>query len=120
MANLLYIVLLCLVTLLIVLIEGVVLTWLKWAGFGQSLVSALVANLLSTFVTVVLLALSGQPHIAFLALGWLISSLIDAGILILFKRQPARRTLLCAAAANLASYLILILPAFYFGQQNPL
>jgi hypothetical protein len=118
MASVLVFFLICLVTLLISLVEAVILTWLKWAGFGQSLVSSLAANVVSTLITVLLLIWSNQTNIYYLAIGWLISFLIDAGVLNLFKRQPAWRNLLSSLTANLASYLILILPAFYYGQRG--
>ena len=118
MADLLYLVLICLVTLLIALVEGVILALLKWASFGQSLVSSLVANLISTFITVLLMVWVRQTHLWTLAIGWLISLLIDAWILHQFKRQPARRTLLSSMLANLVSYILLILPSFYYGQRG--
>jgi len=117
MVNLLYFVLICLVTLLICLVEAVILTWVKWAGFGQCLVSSLAANLVSTFITVFLMVWFNQPNVSYLAMGWLISFLIDGLILHLFKRQPAWRNLLSSMFANLVSYAILIAPAFYFGQR---
>ena len=118
MANLLYILLICLVTLLVCLIEAVILTWVKWASFGQSLVSSLAANLVSTFITVFLMVWLNRPSYSYLVIGWLISFLIDAGILHMFKRQPALRSLLSSMVANLVSYAVLILPAFYFGQRG--
>lgn len=118
MAGLLYFFLICLVTLLICLVEAVILTWIKWAGFGQSLVSSLAANLVSTFITVFLMVLFNEVSIYYLIIGWFISMLIDAIILHMFKRQPAWRNLLSSMLANLGSYMILILPAFYFGQRG--
>jgi hypothetical protein len=118
MAGLLYIVLICLVILLIALVEAVILAFLKWASFGQCLASSAIANFLSTIITILLIVWVKQPHISYLAIGWVISVLADTFILHLFKRQPASRTLLSAMLANLVSYLILILPVFYFGQRG--
>jgi hypothetical protein len=118
MAGLLYITLICLVVLMITLVEGVVLTLLKWAGFGQSLVSALPANIVSTLVIGLLLILVKQPRYSNLIVGWAISSLVETIILYFFRRQPLWRTFMSATLANLASYIILILPAFYYGQSG--
>jgi hypothetical protein len=118
MAVLLYLSLVCLIILLTVLVEGVVLTWLKWASFGQSLVSALAANLISTFAIGFLLFSGDQPRYSNLLVGWIVSSLIETVILHFFRRQLAWRTLISATLANLVSYLILILPAYYFGQRG--
>jgi hypothetical protein len=118
MASVLYFFLICLVTLLICLVEGVILTWVRWASFGQSLVSALAANLVSTSLTVLLMVWFDQFNYYYLLLGWLVSFLIDAGILNLFKRQPPWRNLLSSMFANLVSYAVLILPAFYYGQRS--
>lgn len=117
MAPFLYIVLILLIVLLITLVEAVVLTWLKWAGFGQSLVSALAANLVSNLAIVILLLFADRPRLPYLIVGWLVSTLIETLILHLFRRQPAWRTLLSALTANLASYVILYLPSYYYGMQ---
>ena len=100
------------------LVEGVVLTWLKWAGFGQSLVSALLANTVSALVIGTLLTLVNQPRYSNLIIGWAISSLIETLILYLFHRKSLWRTFVSTGLANLASYIILILPAYYFGQSG--
>jgi hypothetical protein len=116
MEFILYIVLLFMWTLLMVLLEGVVLTLLRWASFRQSLVSSLVANLVSTFISIILLALVKQPQFIYVTIGWMISSLIDSMILVAYKKSPIGHTITFAIIANLASYAVLILPVFYFGQ----
>jgi hypothetical protein len=118
MLGLLYILLVLIVALLIGLVEAVVLTWLRWASFGQCVLASMAANLLSTIAIVLLISLSGLKPLVYLVLGWLASVLIDTGMLMVFKRKPARRTLFSAAAANLVSYLVLILPVVYYGQNN--
>lgn len=118
MEILLYLALICLMVLLIALVEGVALTWLKWAGFRQSLISAAAANLISNLVIVILLVLLEQVRYSHLIVGWIMSSLIESVILHLFRYQPYRRTLWSALVANLASYAVLILPAYYYGQRG--
>lgn len=116
MEIILYIALLIMWTLLIVLLEGVVLTLLRWASFKQSLVSSLAANLVSTFIGIILLAFVKQPQFIYVLIGWMISSLLDSMILVAYKRSSIRQTITVAIIANLASYAVLILPVFYFGQ----
>lgn len=114
----LYITLICLVLLLLTLVEAVILTWLKWAGFGRCLMAALAANFGSSIALGILLIWVEQPHLSDLIVSWLVSLLIEAFILNLFHQKSVWRNLYSSALANLASYVILILPAFYYGLQN--
>jgi len=50
-----------------------------------------------------------------LLLDFLLSVLIEGGVLMLFKRGAPRANWVAALAANAASYLIIILPLFIFG-----
>jgi hypothetical protein len=106
-----------LVTLLIALIEAVSMTLLRWDVFRRSLLVSLVMNLVSIVANVILLAIFQNPNPFILFISWLISVLIDSGILMHFKRQAARQNWIVGAIANTSSYLILIAPAFYYGQK---
>lgn len=117
MYTLLHITLVFLVILLITLVEAVTLTLQKWAAFVLCLAAAFIANLVSTLVTVILLSLVDQVNFIHLFIGFCISIFLDSLILFAYKRQPTWRTIKNVALANLASYLILILPAFTYGQK---
>ena len=82
MVILLYFALLLLWTLLIVLVEGVILTLLHWSSFYQSLVATLIANLASTLITVILLMLVKQPSYISVLVGWIISSIHSQKIIL--------------------------------------
>jgi hypothetical protein len=71
-------------------------------------------NLTSSVVGILLLVLFPQPNIRNLLIAWPILVVIEGGVLTRLHPQTPRYNWLVAAVANLASYLILILPAFLF------
>jgi hypothetical protein len=110
---------------IIALVEAVVLRLLRWAGFWRSLLDSFVMNLVSTLVGLVLNAFAADFYQScgyspdrggrfcdwlvsprsLLALAWLLSVLVEGGVLLLLRRHSARQTWLAALAANIASYV---------------
>jgi hypothetical protein len=103
------------VDVLISLIEGVTLTLLKWYPFRQSLTIALIMNLISGIFNAILLILLQRTPIFWLPISFGISILIEAFVMTYFKRTAIRQNSFFVVIANLASYIVLILPAYYFG-----
>jgi hypothetical protein len=111
----------------IALIEAIVLRLLGWASFGRSLIDAFVMNLASTLVGLVLNVVAADAYQScgydparggrfcdFLISPWsllviagLLSVLVEAGVLFLLRRRPARQTWLAALACNIASYALI-------------
>jgi hypothetical protein len=108
---------LCIFTILIALVEAVALTLLRWGAFKRSGLVALVMNIVSSIVGGTLLVLMPTQSLLWIILSFVLSVLIEGGILMLFKRGAARQNWTAALVANLASYIILIAPAYYFGQR---
>ena len=103
---------LCLFNLLIALVEGVVLTLLKWKPFVSSLLAALLVNTISSIVGIVLLIFLQDIPIAWIVIAFFLSIIIEGVILVLIQPVTRWKALLYALLANLASYLILIVPAY--------
>lgn len=108
---------LIIVDLLIALIEGVTLTLLNWDQFRTCLLVSLVMNAISGIITGPLLILLQHTPLIWLPVSFVLSLFIDSFILTYFKRHTLRRNSLLALLANLASYILLILPAYYFGSR---
>jgi len=100
--------------MLISLVEMVVLQLLHWGNTRQSMRASLVMNFTSSVVGVILLLLFPHPNIRNLIIAWLILVIIEGGVLTGLRPQTPRYNWMAAALANLASYVILILPAFLF------
>ena len=105
------IVALIVLTLLITVAEAIVMLLLKWDKFGRSLWASLLMNVTSTIFGGVLIALGvlGGSY-AWLVAAFVLSVLIEGGVLMLMKRGEVRKNLLTSLIANLASYLAIILP----------
>jgi hypothetical protein len=100
--------------MLITLIEMVVLQLLHWGNTRQSLRASLTMNLVSSVAGTLLLVRFPRPNLGHLLVAWFILVAIEGGVLTLLRRQTPRYNWFVAALANLASYLVLILPAFLF------
>jgi hypothetical protein len=98
-------------TLFISMIESLVLYFLKWEKFGRCLLASFLMNVTSTIFGGVLIALGviGGSYI-WLAAAYILSVLIEGGILILMKRGAVRQNWTASVVVNLASYLFIILP----------
>jgi hypothetical protein len=103
------------VDVIIALIEGVTLTLLRWNPFRQSLTISLIMNLISGIINAILLILLQRTPVIWLPVSFIISLLIEVFIMTYFKRQAIRQNSFFVVLANLASYILLILPAYYFG-----
>ncbi len=103
------------VYLLVGLIEGVVLTLLSWGSSRASMTVSIIMNLSSGLINGVLLILLQHTPLLWLPLSFVLSLLIEISIMTYFKRETPAKNSLYALVINLASYLILILPAYYFG-----
>jgi hypothetical protein len=100
-------------TLIISILETVVMLLLKWGKFGPSLWASLLMNVTSTIFGGVLIALGlfGGSYV-WLAVAFVLSVLIEGGVLMLMKRGAARQNWIASLIANVVSYLFIILPIF--------
>lgn len=105
------IVALIVLTLIITIAEAIVMLLLKWDKFGRSLWASLLMNITSTIFGGVLIALGvlGGSY-AWLVAAFVLSVLIEGGVLMLMNRGAVRQNLLTSLIANLASYFVIILP----------
>jgi hypothetical protein len=103
------------VNLLIALVEGVALTLLNWNPFHSSMTVSVIMNLTSGILNGILLVVLQRTPLVWLPVSFVISLLIEGFILMYFKRNALRQNILLVFIINLISYLILILPAYYFG-----
>ena len=103
------------VDLLLALVEGVTLTLLRWNPFRQSMTVSIIMNLTSGFINGVLLILLQDNPLVWVPISFILSILVEFFVMSFFKRETIRRNALFTILVNLASYVILILPAYYFG-----
>jgi len=101
---------LCILTVLIVVAEAAVLFFLKWGTFKRSLLASLVMNLVTTLIGGGLMFLLSNTYLGLLV-DFLLSVLIEGGVLLLFNRETVRKNWIAALAANAVSYLLILLPA---------
>lgn len=98
--------------ILIVFLEMVVLQLIGWGNLRESFRSAFWMNLASTIAGFLLLALVNRLAIIGLFLSWALSVLVEALVLFRLSEKGTRFICFAALSTNLASYLLLILPAF--------
>lgn len=106
------------VDLIIALIEGVTLTLLKWNSTRTSLTVSYIMNIVSGIINGLLLILLQHNPFVWLPISFVISLLVEWFIMSYFKRDTLLQNSLFALIANLASYALLILPAYYFGSRS--
>jgi predicted membrane channel-forming protein YqfA (hemolysin III family) len=106
---------LLMVDLLLGLVEGVVLTLLSWNPTRTCMKVSFIMNLVSGVVNGILLVLLQSNPLIWLPISFVISLLVEGFILDYFKRDSLRKNSLFVFIANLSSYLLLILPAYYFS-----
>lgn len=111
----LYTLTLLIVLLLTVLIETVALQLMRWGNFKGCLRATLVMNLASIVIWFIMLVMVPQLGLAGLILAFLLSTVIEWGVLVRMKRGVLAYNFLVALVANLASYLIILLPAFLYS-----
>jgi hypothetical protein len=110
------IVVLILVIFLIALIEGVILTLLGWEEFKKSLVVSTIMNVASGILGGILLVLVPHPSVMGLVIAMILSIVIEGVIMIRFRPNVIRLTLLAVILANLLSYAIVIFPSYFYSQ----
>jgi len=103
------------VNLLAALIEGVALTLLAWNPFRASLIVSFIMNIISGIINGILLIMLQRTPFVWLPISFVLSLLVEVFIMTYFKRGAFRQNSLFVLLANLASYILLILPAYYFG-----
>jgi hypothetical protein len=103
------------VNLLVALIEGVTLTLLSWNPFRTSLTVSFIMNIISGIINGIILILLQRTPFVWLPISFVLSLFIEGFIMTYFKRDALRQNSLFVLLANLASYILLILPAYYFG-----
>jgi hypothetical protein len=103
------------IDLIIALVEGVTLTLLRWNPFRTCLYVALIMNIISGIVNGLLLILLQHSPFVWLPVSFVISILAEAFILMYFKRNALLQDGIFALLVNFVSYILLILPAYYFG-----
>jgi hypothetical protein len=103
------------VNLLIALVEGVTLTLLSWNPFRISMTVSFIMNIISGIVNGILLVLLQHTPYIWLPISFVLSLMIELFVMTYFKRDAFRQNCWFILLANLASYLLLILPAYYFG-----
>jgi len=106
------------VNLMVALVEGVILTLLAWNPFKVTMMVSFIMNILSGIATGVLLVLLQRSPLVWLPVSFVVSLVIEVFVMTYFKRDAFRQNCWFVFLANLASYILLILPAFYFGT-NP-
>jgi hypothetical protein len=95
----------------LLLLETLVLVLVKWAGFGKALLAALFMNLVSTIIGLILDFTLWDWQLWWVILvAFAVSVIVEGVVLMLMRRTTPRLNIIAALAANLASYLILILP----------
>ncbi len=106
-------------TLVISIVESIVMLVIKWGRFGRSLWASLLMNVTSTIfggalTAVIAVSSLGDTYI-WLAAAFVLSVLIEGGVLMLMKRGAARQNWIASLIANLVSYLFIILPIVLLG-----
>ncbi len=106
---------LIIVDLLLALIEGVILTLLSWNPFRPSMTISFIMNIASGIVNGILLVLLQNSPLLWLPISFVLSVLMEGFVMTYFKRNALRQNSLFVIMVNLASYIVLILPAYYIG-----
>jgi hypothetical protein len=103
------------VDLLIAVVEGVTLTLLNWNPFRASMMVSTIMNIISGIATGILLVVLQHSPMIWIPVSFVLSLIIEVFIMTYFKRDAFKQNCWFVFLANLASYILLILPAFYFG-----
>ena len=105
---------LAMVLLLITLVETVVLQLLGWGALRSAISAALKMNLLSALAAFPILGFATSQGLPSLGVAWAVSVILESAVLIRLRQGATVLNLMTAVIANLASYLILILPAWNY------
>jgi len=103
-------------SMIIVAVEGVALRLLRWAGLWRSLADSVIANVASAvvglagaiLVPALLSAIVKATVVPLLVGSFLVSTVIEAGVIALIRRRPLREAVGPFAAANAASHVLIL------------
>ena len=105
-------------TLFISFAESIVMFLLKWDKYGRSLLASLLMNVTSTIFGGILVAIGAlYSSFIWLAAAFVLSVLIEGGILLLMKRGAARQNWIASLLSNIVSYVLIILPFVWLTSQ---
>jgi hypothetical protein len=104
--------------MLIIVIESTALQWLAWDTFRRCLRAATWMNLASLVVGFFFLVMIPQFGWFGLVVALALSTGIEGLVLLHLKPGQRRQNWRAAIVANLASYLLLLFPIYYFSVQN--
>ena len=105
-------------TLFISFAESIVMFLLKWDKYGRSLLASLLMNVTSTIFGGILVAIGAlYSSFIWLAVAFVLSVLIEGGILLLVKRGAARQNWIASLLSNIVSYVLIILPFVWLTSQ---
>ncbi|HXF64916.1 MAG TPA: hypothetical protein VNK95_25035 [Caldilineaceae bacterium] len=90
----------------ILLVEALILWRLGWANFWRSLAGALVANIASSAVGLIFVVFQPPSVIVFLVLSFVASVVVEAGVLMLFKRNAVAENWRASLIINVISYVL--------------
>ena len=105
---------LCIVSVIVVLLESLVLWRLGWGSFKRSLLASFVMNLVTSILGIGVVMFTLPLGLWGFLIDFGLSVLVEGGILMLFKRGAAKENWLAALAANAVSYMLIMLPFYYF------
>lgn len=92
--------------ILIVLVEGVILRFMGWGPFGRALLSAFLMNLVSALAGLLYAPLVFQINgIVWVIGAFILSVLIEGGVLAWHRKAPYRRALLPVLVSNVVTYV---------------
>lgn len=99
----------------VVIIETPVLILMRWQPFLASLRDAVIVNVASAAVGLVMVqTLFYFDPITMVVISWLLSIIVEGGVLMLLRQESAQRSFLASLAMNTASYVVLALLILVF------
>lgn len=107
---------LCLYVIVISALEGAVLNWFKWDTLPRSILAAVMVNFVSNFLCGLLLVFLQQELLIWLLVAFPLCILVEGSLLSLLQKGKTRLTWIGVLVSNQLSFLILVLPVYYFGQ----
>jgi len=99
-------------TLVVSLLEALVLRVGGWGTYRRSFTAALAANAVTTLIGAVSLYFVYEPTAPVLLIDLAVSVVVEAGVLMLFKKDGFAPNLVQSLRANMASYIFIVLPLF--------
>jgi len=103
---------LCIASLVIIILEGLILWRLRWSSFARAMLASLVMNITTSILGIGVVAFTLPLGVWGLVIDYALSILAEGLVLMLFKRSAARENGLTAFWTNSASYALIILPLY--------